>query len=206
MLFVLVCAIVCSWLAVKIQRARRQREAVEAIVKLDGFVCYTDKSDSHFSLPKPTWLGSLLGEDIFLEVDYVSLDHCPVHDSDLSWLEMLPGLRRLGLFHTQITDAGLEHLKGLTQLKELWLPDTVTYAGLGTLKNMTALESLNVGRGDPEPDTPPSHVTDRFLGQLAGLSSLQELDLSYAVVTDRGLKHLRGMTKLQTLRLVPQPT
>jgi hypothetical protein len=38
LVFVTLCAIPCSWLAVKMQQAKRQREAVVAIEKLGGFV------------------------------------------------------------------------------------------------------------------------------------------------------------------------
>ncbi len=36
LVFVLICAIPCSWFVVKMQQARKQREAVEAIVNADG--------------------------------------------------------------------------------------------------------------------------------------------------------------------------
>ena len=49
-------------------------------------------------------------------------------------LEGLTRLQRLVLTGTQVTDAGLVHLKGLTGLQELWLGDTqVTDAGLAEL-------------------------------------------------------------------------
>ena len=201
MLLVLVCAIACGWLAVRVQRARRQREAVEAFVKLGGTIVCTDGSHDFCDPPRPTWLSSILGEDIFLDVDYVALCNCPVHDSDLSWLEMLPGLKDLELAGTKISDVGLEHLRGLTQLKVLSLPDTVTYAGMENLKTMARLERLDVRPWDWKPDAPPSNVTDRFVAQLAGLSNLQELDLAFSAVTDRGLTSLKGMTKLRRLWL-----
>ncbi len=49
---------------------------------------------------------------------------------------------RVDLRDTQITDAGLEHLKGLTSLKQLDLRDTqITDAGLVHLKGMTILKT-----------------------------------------------------------------
>ena len=51
----------------------------------------------------------------------------------------------LGLWSTQITDAGLMHLKGLTNLEELGLSSTrVTDAGLVHLKGLTKLEKLGL--------------------------------------------------------------
>ncbi len=43
----------------------------------------------------------------------------------------------LNLEGTQITDAGLEHLTGLTKLETLWLDDTqVTDTGVAELKKV----------------------------------------------------------------------
>jgi hypothetical protein len=52
-------------------------------------------------------------------------------------------LRLLDLDLTEVTDAGLEHLKGLTALQELSLWRTpVTDAGLQHLKGLTGLRVL----------------------------------------------------------------
>jgi Leucine-rich repeat (LRR) protein len=52
------------------------------------------------------------------------------------------GLERLSVRKTQITDAGVEHLKGLTNLAGLDLSDTqITDAGLTDVKGMTSLTS-----------------------------------------------------------------
>ncbi len=46
---------------------------------------------------------------------------------------------------TQVSDIGLEHLKGLTQLEVLYLDDTqITDAGLEHIKGLTQLELLNL--------------------------------------------------------------
>ncbi len=44
-------------------------------------------------------------------------------------------------------------------------------------------------------------VTDAGLAHLAGLTALEELDLSYSQVPDAGLAHLAGLTALETLYL-----
>ena len=65
----------------------------------------------------------------------------------------------LDLRDTKVTDAGLVHLKGLTQLEWLWLSHTqVTDAGLVHLKGMTNLQRLGL----------PRQITD------AGLTELQQ--------------------------------
>ena len=58
-----------------------------------------------------------------------------VSDAGLKHLKGLTQLRRLDLDRTKVSDAGLEHLKGLTQLRRLDLGDTkVTDAGVKKLQ------------------------------------------------------------------------
>ena len=45
-------------------------------------------------------------------------------------------------------------------------------------------------------------MTDAGLKELAGLKSLQTLDLNGTQVTDAGLKELAGLKSLQTLNLL----
>ena len=90
------------------------------------------------------------------------------------------------LGNSQVTDAGLVHLKGLPQLQSLCLYGTqVTDAGLVHLKGLTRLQSLNLA-------TP--QVTDAGLVHLEGLTQLQSLVVGGTQVTDAGLVHLKGLT------------
>ena len=58
-------------------------------------------------------------------------------------------LEWLDLADTQVTDAGLEHLKGLTKLEELYLAGPqVSDAGLEHLKGLTSLQHLYLS-GEP---------------------------------------------------------
>ena len=65
LVFVTLCAIPCSWYAVKMNRVKRQREAVEAIEKLGGRVEWSKPSG-------PAWLRKLLPDEFFQSVDVVS--------------------------------------------------------------------------------------------------------------------------------------
>jgi len=66
-----------------------------------------------------------------------------VTDAGLEHLRGLTSLKLLSLWHTQVTDGGLEHLRGLTSLQDLYLCDTqVTDAGLECLKGLTSLSRL----------------------------------------------------------------
>ena len=87
------------WLGVVVNRAREQREAVNAIEALGGAVAY----DWHFfetpeqrsvmeraTVQLRTWLRRIVGEDLFQEVDHVYLT-MPVADA----LTFVPSLKRI---------------------------------------------------------------------------------------------------------------
>jgi hypothetical protein len=117
---------------------------------------------------RPRWLWSLLGDYCFKSVTSVEFkEGTQVTDATLERLEGLSELLRVHLDGTTITDAGLEHLEGLSQLKMLHLDNT--------------------------------KVTDAGLEHLTGLSQLEVLDLNGTLVTDAGLERLRGMSRLGLL-------
>ena len=190
-----------SWVSVKIQQARQQKAAVEAIKKLGGWVKYdyqrpktvAEWMRSADNSPGPAWLRRLLGDDFFTNVVEVVVEGTQVGDAALEHLKGLTQLQYLSLDSTQVTDAGLEHLKGLTQLQKLSLNGTkVTDAGLEHLKGLTQLQGLSLNS---------TKVTGAGLEHLKGLTHLQTLSLYNTQVTDAGLKHLKGLTQLQGLSL-----
>ena len=94
----------------------------------------------------------------------------------------------MNLGGTTITDAGLEHLKGLTQLRG-WIFGTKSQTGgLEHLKGLTQLGELDIA------DT---KVTDAGLAQLKGLTHLGELNLAGTRITDAGLEHLKGLARIR---------
>lgn len=99
----------------------------------------------------------------------------------------------LNLSGTRITDAGLVHVRELTQLQDLWLSHTqITDAGLANIEGMTRLEMLALSH---------TRITDAGLVYLKGMTELWWLRLSGTPLTDAGLAHLRGLTRLETLDL-----
>ena len=191
-LFVLTVAVALpfSWLATEMKAAREQREAVG---KLGGQVAFDYQmypSDTTSKPPEPAWLRGLLGDDLFVNVTQVLLPHSEIGDAGLERLKVLTQLKELWLDGTQVTDAGLKHLEGLTRLRCLTLDNTqVTDAGLKHLHGLTQLQELHLG----------TQVTDAGLENLKGLTSLGDLRLEYTQVTDTGLKHLKGLTQLTYL-------
>ena len=113
-------AVVAVWLALLVNAARKQREAVAAIEALGGRIVYEHGSNLP---PGPKWLRELIGEEYFFRIIAVGLSSTQITDSGLEHLEGLTSLQTLVLDDTQITDAGLEHVKGLTSLQTLVLKE-----------------------------------------------------------------------------------
>ncbi len=122
------------------------------------------------------------------ELDFVLRS---LRDEDLAGLAVHPKVRILKLGDTAITDAGLAHLEGMTELIMLGLRGTkITDDGLKHLGQMKKLRSLLLAR---------TAVTDDGLRHLAGLESLQKLGLSETAITDAGLRHLPALPALALL-------
>jgi hypothetical protein len=137
LLTMLVLGVGLGWFA---ERVRRQREALSKVIRYGGQVTYDYQLDASGNLrrdqfgnylhglqpPGPRWLRALVGDDCFqsprtiwLEID----EGVGFEDRELAALaesmESLPTLRTLSLRGSPITDAGLLHLRGLAQLREL---------------------------------------------------------------------------------------
>ena len=138
------CAIACSWFAVKMQRIERRREAVKAIIGAGGSVKYdyelaAAKTNSPPKPPGPAWLRKMLGDNFFATVIMATV----WNKAELGRLKELTNLEWLYLIETQVTDAGLEHLKELTNLETLILLETqVTEEGVKKLQK--ALPNCNI--------------------------------------------------------------
>jgi hypothetical protein len=206
LVFLMAVSVPLGWFAWEMQRARRQREAVEALAKVGADVSYDYQQDEDPYVFReeptaPAWLRRLLGSDFFCDVVVVfgscrETDPSPCikfDDKDAIHLKKLVKVNWLDLGSSQVTDAGLEHLRGLTELRELILNFTqVTDAGLEHLKGLTNLEALWLGN---------TQVTDAGLEHLKGLPNLDHLGLSNTQVTDAGLEHLKTLTNLERLEL-----
>ena len=197
LVFITVCAALCGWCAVRMEQARKQKAAVEAISKWVGagvnYDYYWDETGARqrkAQPPAPACLRKLLGDDFFADVVVVYGRAEGFGDDDMIRVKEWTSLRSLDITGSKVTDAGLEHVKGLTNLRFLSLYGTqVTDAGLEHLKSLTKLEALNVS--GPQ-------ITDAGLAHLKSLTNLKSL---YANVhlTDAGLEHLKELTSLRRL-------
>lgn len=194
-------AIACSWFTVKMQQARKQREAVDALLKINCKIYYDFVFDGDWKInPQPpclAWLRNLLGIDFFSNVNFVMSDF-DMTDADMDYIKSMTKLQKLWLLDIRVTDAGLESLKELKQLRELILlgglhsGDQITDAGWEHIKGLNQLQSLYLGL---------SRITDTGLECLKGLSQLQTLYIGNTQATDTGLEHLNGLKHLKSLNL-----
>ena len=136
LVFVLLVSIGMSWLGVKMDQARKRREAVEAIERAGGGVTYDYQSGNRSAEPPvPKWARATFGDDFFFDVIAVWANEADFGDDEAVYLKRLTNLSILDLSGTQVTDAGLEHLKGLTNLWQLYLSGTqVTTKGVESLR------------------------------------------------------------------------
>jgi hypothetical protein len=137
LVLMLLASIGLSWVAVRSQQSRRQRELATKIDELGGH--------AGWHRPMPLWVQGVLGEDFLGSVQWVEFINTPADDASLECLEGLSQLEWLTLQGPQVTDADLERLQRLTQLRVLQLKDTrVTEAGVMHLQQ--ALPSCEIIR------------------------------------------------------------
>jgi len=227
LVFVAVAGVGFGWLGVALQRVRRSRAAAaeiqRAVAELRSLGVRVDVAQIHANGRLDRLLGhpgyphvtavdadnvSTFGDDDMVHLErlrlsdpefghlrlYVlRLEDTSVTDAGLEHVKGLTGLTRLDLDGTGVTDAGLEHLKGLTSLGQLDLAATqITGSGLEYLKGLSSLASLDLLR---------TQVKGPGLEYLSGLPKLRRLDLRFTPVTDTGMEHLGGLTSLEWLNL-----
>ena len=197
-------AIGCSYFASRMQKANSQRQAVEAIRDGHAYFYHQWKWDQPSTASGVgateeigyRWARDLLGDDFFFNIDSAVLNHAS--DKDLECLGGFPSLRRLDITWPEITDAGLEHVRDLTNIEALDLNvffndgANVTDAGLRNLSGLTQLRFLNLGC---------TNVSGEGLVHLSGLMRLEELGLTKTRVADDGLRYLNGLRSMRRLYL-----
>jgi hypothetical protein len=175
LVFVTLCAIPCSWLAVRREHIRRQREAIKTIEGLGGLWAYSDPTDH-------SWVDKVL-DDNCPNVVCIHLDLTEVTDDQLGKCAEFTQLEVLTLPGCHITDAGLAHVQGLNRLEFLDLSDTsITDMGLERIQGFMALEGL-VLRG--------TGITDMGLKHLRGFKNLRRLYLESTSTTKEAVEHLK---------------
>lgn len=201
-----------KWFTDRLQRAMKQKEAVEGIGKfhiVDGIIGRRitvtpgiNRIAYDFAIDDSRWPDPL---DPTLD----PLDAFPVKKISTATRPAPAQLRKLlgedffktasgvNLSEIHTIDAGLDFLEGLPSLQSLDLFGTkVTPKGLEHLKHLTSLKWLRLGS---------TEVTDACLVNLEDLTSLGALDLAgntlFDGLTDKGVEHLKKLTNLRSLDL-----
>ena len=134
---------------------------------------------------------------MFCGLKYLDLHGTQVTDAGLVHLRKLERLKTLDLSLTKITDAGLVHLKWNMNLNALDLNNTkITDAGLVHLKRIMYRHPARCG------NNPGINRLQNRKWMWMERVNLKSLDLSRTQVTDAGLEHLKGLTKLVSLTLL----
>jgi hypothetical protein len=193
----------------QVNRAREQREAVEAVQRYGGWVHFDFEFVNGALVPGrapwgPRWLRTMFGDEYFRTIAYVNFDYEPaigrgVHnpnskpcDELLKKISGLPGLKKLRMKKTQATDAGLRHIGKMSELEELSIRDarSVTDEGVSQLAQLTNLKHISISF---------SNLTNDSLVLLSRLPSMEHVELQGNHFSDEGLARLNGKDRLKKL-------
>ena len=195
----------CAWLAARLASAKREHDAVVALLRADVLVDYDYSLDSDGRSARaepsaPKWLRSVLGDEFFNHV--VNLYAGPSDDGALKYVKDLPSLRRLSIqggdlgFAHDINDSSMASLSDLSALKHLTEViiggRSITDRGLAHLDGLPYVEKLTLG------DTGSTGNGLRFL---PAPERLAELVISGPAINDEGLAVLDRFRCLKSLDL-----
>jgi hypothetical protein len=178
-----VMTMLCIWLGFKVNAARRQREAVDAIVKAGGSVVYDFQRPANIvgvpvatEPPGARWLRRLLGDEYFEDVIGVGFSGVKKPTIDvLQQLGRLPKLETVNLSDTQVDEEGLRQ-----------------FVRIGSLRTLQLEFCQN--------------VTDKALKVVAENKNLAELSLLGTGCTDNGVrKYIPQLTQLEYLDVAKIP-
>jgi hypothetical protein len=218
----LLCLVFGLWTS----RAVRQREAVTALQAIGDDVqvryAYEVNADYEWKYaepPGPEWLRGLLGIDYLSSATSVRIYHAKndqlallkglaglraldlsacheVTDAGIAHLRELTSLRKLTIYGSQMTGAGLSALAPLTNLQEIYLLgcDNVTDDGMAHLARITSLRKLGIDQSEL--------LTNTGMAELRSLPNLETLTLAFtAATTDTVLEPLESLPSLRHLEL-----
>ena len=116
-----------------------------------------------------------------------------VTDDDLRGIAANSALEDLDFSATNITDVGVQHLSGLTNLRRLDLTNArITNDAMPFIARLTNLVEIELGG---------TRLTDDAIPFLAQLPKLEEIDLDDARVTTVGLEQFKASPKLRSLQV-----
>lgn len=194
------------WLGNRVNRAREQRIAVEAVKASGGFVRYADEFTlGPVNVPqgdgmwKPAWgklngkgptvperLRLWIGDEYFREVAHVS-----------TFVDIQKGMATAPNSDKMPVDDMLRALGSQPSVRTLQLGGaSVTGKGLASVAGLTELRELCIWWA--------TKVDDVAVAPLSSLPHLQTVDISLSPLTDRGVSYLAELPSLENLSLEGQ--
>lgn len=209
--------VLCVWLGLQVNAARRQREAVTAILKAGGMITYDwqygppakptgnylvdyGQSLNNSASPRWPWLSTVFGDDCFQSVTGV-LFNTPNPNATKANYDQIAKLPALKFFCLGPTDNPAFALNGsdLTSLAELKHLELLQLYGTHITGEMiekwqshNTLKSVSICNCD---------FDDSGMQEIGKMTNLVLLELDGTRITDAGLLHLQNLTKLKQLYL-----
>jgi hypothetical protein len=124
-------------------QAREQHESIKALGLDQGGMHYAHQHEGQTPTNPPPgfgWLRKVLDDDLFLRPDWVNLNGVSLSESQWRHLARLTSIRVLYLCGARLRDEDLASLRGFADLESLHLSRTdITDAGLVHLRGLTKL-------------------------------------------------------------------
>jgi len=120
---------------------------------------------------------------VFDALEELVLYQSAIGDESMQHVAKLRNLRRLNLYRTEVSEAGLVQLRELPRLEEIWIGPQASNRELEALAGIPTLKSINVN-GAPE-------IDERGLEALKKLPSLQAVRISGASISPAALDSFR---------------
>ena len=170
--------VVFACFVITVRQSIAQRQALVAFQEMGGEYLCISWDSTEL-------LGLVLEDDLLMEVSHlVFVEGNTLTNAGLEHLRGLKNLQHLSLAGTNISDNGLVHLTHLKHLNHLDLSNTkITNAGLRYIANLTELEELNLSG---------THVTIDGLIHLRGFSHFRKLDVTATAITHADVVELYG--------------
>jgi hypothetical protein len=184
LLIVLLCTAAMGWFAVaNLQPYREEAEVTKKLMRLGGEAIRVPR--------EPNWFWRLFGEEIAQSTEALTFSDAPIGDTDIEQIGKLTGLKLIVVFRSNVTDAGLAHLRGLDQIVMLKLQELAISSP--PIQGMTKLVHLDLS------------FTNVSALDTSAMASLELLDLGASRADDRTLASFAPMPRLKTLNLSGRP-
>jgi hypothetical protein len=195
--------LLCIWLGVKVNQARRQKEAIAALRSIDAAIRFHHQLDEEgkeeltSEPPGPAWLRQITGDEYFQRVHTVSASSVAFTDEYAAYLSAFKDLAKLHIWSIEATDEVLAQIGDTDDLEEVEVIDcAVGDLFIARLAHSKRLKTLTL-------DT--TRVTARGLKALEGLRQVRSLKINNSPIGNDGLIGLRSMTNLEYLYIAELP-